>query len=98
MQWEIKNYSGTSFRKTVNTYGNDPGASPQVQSVMTYDDTGAPTQVNYDFDQYANITNFREFGYQVSGSWQCQRRTHYAYITDANYVNAYIRSLGSERT
>jgi YD repeat-containing protein len=97
VQAQIKNYSGTSFGKTVATYANDPGGSPQVQSVLAYDDTGTPTQVNYDCDQYGNMTNIREFGYQVSGVWDVRRRTHYGYVTDSNYVNRYMRALVSEK-
>ncbi|HWX39559.1 MAG TPA: RHS repeat-associated core domain-containing protein [Blastocatellia bacterium] len=97
VQGEIKNYSGTSFGKTVMVYANDPGGSPQVQSVLTYDDTGTSTQVNYDCDQYGNLTNMREFGYQVNGVWDVRRRTHYTYVTDSNYVNKYMRSLVSEK-
>src|SRR5260370_11218750 len=44
VQAEVKNYSGVSFGKAVKSYANDPGGSPQVQSVITYDDTGTPTQ------------------------------------------------------
>jgi hypothetical protein len=97
VQSEIKNYSGTSFKKTVNTYANDPGGSPQVQSTTAYDDTGTPIQVNYDYDQYGNAINMREFGYQVSGAWNVRRRTHYNYISDAGYVNKYLRNLVSEK-
>jgi RHS repeat-associated protein len=97
VQAEVKNYSGTSFRKAVTTYANDPGGSPQVQSVITYDDTGTPTQVNFACDQYGNMTNIREFGYQVSGVWNVRRRTHYSFVTDPNYVNKYMRSLASEK-
>jgi RHS repeat-associated protein len=97
VQSEVKNYSGTSFRKTVTAYANDPGGSPEVHSVMTYDDTGTPTQVNYDYDQYGNMTNMREFGYQVSGVWNVRRRSHYTYVTDSNYTNKYMRNLVSEK-
>jgi RHS repeat-associated protein len=96
IQSEIKSSGGASFSKTVTSYANDPGGSPQVQTVTTYDDTGTPTQVNFDYDQYGNLANKREFGYQVGSQWQGQRRTHYTYVTDPNYINAYMRGLVSE--
>jgi RHS repeat-associated protein len=97
VQAEVKNYSGTSFGKIVTAYANDPGGSPQVQSVLTYDDTGTPTQVNFDLDQCGNTTNMREFGYQVGGVWNVRRRTHYTYVTDSNYINKYMRGLVTEK-
>ena len=93
VQDEIKNSTGASMSKSVSTYVNDPGGSPQVQSVTAYDDSGTPTKVDFDYDQYGNVTNSREYGFQVSGNWQVRRRTRYVYKTDTTYVNAYLRSL-----
>lgn len=72
--------SGTaSFAKSVLTYANDPAGSPQVQSVTSYDDTSTPLKLDFDYDSYGNITNKREYGYQISGAWQVRRRTHFTY-------------------
>src|SRR5262249_54960930 len=44
-QGEVKNSGGTSMAKSVITYANDPGGSPQVQNVIGYDDaTPTPNQ------------------------------------------------------
>jgi hypothetical protein len=65
-----------------------------VQSVTSYDDAGAPIKVDFDHDDaYGNITNKREYGYQVSGAWQVRRRTHLTYSTDAGYLANYLRGL-----
>ena len=96
VQSEIKNSIGTSMAKSVMAYANDPGGQPQVQSVISYDDatpTPNQTKVDFDYDAYGNVTNTREYGYQVSGQWQVRRRTRNVYKTDASYVNAYLRSL-----
>jgi RHS repeat-associated protein len=90
---EVKNSSGVSMAKSQFTYANDPGGSPQVQSVIGYDDAGAQTKVDFDFDQYGNVTNSRQYGYQISGAWQVRRRTRSVFKTDTAYVNAYLRSL-----
>ncbi|MEK6302452.1 MAG: RHS repeat-associated core domain-containing protein [Acidobacteriota bacterium] len=79
IQSEVK-YSDASLAKTVLTYVNDGGGSPQVQSVISYDDTGAPVKLDFDWDQDGNITNKREYGYQASGVWQVRRRTHFTYF------------------
>jgi YD repeat-containing protein len=63
---EIKNGS-TTLAKTVLNYVNDGSNSPQVQSTINYDDAGTPTKVDFDFDQYGNITNKREYGFPISG-------------------------------
>jgi RHS repeat-associated protein len=78
---------------TVLTYVNDPDGSIQVQSLISYDDTGTPIKVDFDYDQYGNVTNRREYGYQISGAWQVRRRTHYTYKTDSGYIAIYLRSL-----
>jgi RHS repeat-associated protein len=99
-QTEIKNSAGTSMAKSVITYANDPGGSPQVQNVIGYDDaTPTPNQikVDFDYDSYGNNTNKREYGFQQGGSWVVRRRSRTVYKTDTGYINAYLRSLVIER-
>jgi hypothetical protein len=86
VQTELKN-GAASFAKTVLTYVNDGGGSPQVQSVTGYDDTNTPVKTDFDYDAYGNITNKREYGYQINGRWQVRRRTHFAYTSIAGAVN-----------
>jgi RHS repeat-associated protein len=98
-QTEIKNSVGTSFAKVVCTYINDPGGSPQVQSVIGFDEvqpTPNQIKVDFDYDSYGNVTNKREYGYQAGGVFQLQRRTQITYTTDPSYINAYLRSLPIE--
>ena len=97
VQTETKSKAGASMAKSVSAYTNDPGGSPQVQSVTSYDDTGTPTKVDFDYDQYGNLLNKREYGFQVSGSWQVRRRTRLVYKTDTSYINAYLRGLVIEQ-
>jgi YD repeat-containing protein len=92
VQNEIKNSTGGSMARSVYDYANDPGGSPQVQAVTSYDDTATPTKVDFDYDQYGNVTNNRQYGFQVSGQWQVRRRTRTVYKTDSAYVNAYVRN------
>ncbi|HJQ68548.1 MAG TPA: RHS repeat-associated core domain-containing protein [Blastocatellia bacterium] len=98
VQSEIKSNLSASMSKAVSTYANDPGGSPQVQSVTSYDDAGTPTKVDFDYDQYGNVTNNREYGFKDGGIWKVRRRTHFAYKTDAAYINAYLRSLVIEQS
>ncbi|HYP26433.1 MAG TPA: RHS repeat-associated core domain-containing protein [Blastocatellia bacterium] len=92
VQTEVKN--GTvSASKGVTTYANDPSGTPQVQSVISYDDAGNPSKVEYGYDQYGNATNIREYGNQISGNWQVRRRVRLTYKTDTAYINAYLRGL-----
>jgi len=95
-QTEVKSSGGASIAKSVITYANDPGGQPQVTNVVSYDD-GTPTpnqtKIDYDYDSYGNVTNTREYGFQVSGLWKVRRRTHTTYKTDTSYVNLYLRSL-----
>jgi RHS repeat-associated protein len=95
-QSEIKNSAGVSFAKTVFTYVNDPGGSPQVQSVTSYDDTNTPTKVEFDHDQYGNILNQREYGWKIGGLWKVRRRTRYTYLDFTQYIDAYIRNRVSK--
>src|SRR5262249_35119699 len=83
-QAELKDSTGRSIAKSVFAYANDPGGSPQVQSVITSDD-GTPTpnqiQVNFDYDSVGDVVNKREFGFQFNGSWVVRRRTHVNYTS-----------------
>ncbi len=97
VQSEVKSGTGASMSKSASTYANDPGGSPQVQSVTTYDDAAAPAKVDFDYDQYGNVTNSREYGVQDGGVWKVRRRARFVYKTDAAYVNIYLRSLLTEQ-
>jgi RHS repeat-associated protein len=93
VQNEVKSNMGASMARSVSAYANDPGGSPQVQSVIGYDDIGTPTKVDFDYDQYGNIANKREYGFQEGGVWKVRRRAGFVYKTDTAYVNAYLRGL-----
>ena len=86
VQTEVKN-GAASLAKTVLSYVNDGGGSPQVQSVTSYDDNNAPVKVDFDYDSKGNITNKREYGYQMSGAWQVRRRTRTTDTTIAAAAN-----------
>src|SRR5258708_23086029 len=60
---ELKNASNVTLSKTVSTMTTDPGGSPALQSVVSYDETGQQTKVSFDYDQYGNIVNKRECGF-----------------------------------
>lgn len=96
---ELRNTSNATLSKTVSTLATDPGGSTAVQSIITYDDatpTANQTKVDFDYDQYGNVVNKREYGYQMSGAWQVRRRTHYTYVNWEPYMSAYIRNLVTE--
>jgi RHS repeat-associated protein len=96
VQSEVKTSGGASMSKSVIGYANDPGGEPQVQSVIGYDDltpTPNQTKVDYDYDSYGNVTNTREYGFQVSGQYQVRKRARNVYKTDTSYINAYMRGL-----
>ena len=97
VQSETKSSTGASMSKIATAHANDPGGSPQVQSITSYDDTATPKKVDFDYDQYGNVTNNREYGFQDSGVWKVRRRTRFVYKTDSAYVNAYLRSLMIEQ-
>jgi RHS repeat-associated protein len=92
-QTQVKNSTGAVLSKSDYTYANDDGSSPQVQSMTSYDDLNTPTKVDFDYDQYGNITNRREYAFKISGAWQVRRRTHTTYKTDSAYISAYLRGL-----
>jgi YD repeat-containing protein len=85
--------SSVSYSKIVTSYTTDSGSNIQPQMVTSYDDTGTATKVDFDYDVYGNVSNKREYGYQISGNWQVCRRTRTTYKTDTAYLNAYLRSL-----
>jgi len=95
-QTEIKNSSGASMSESVTTYANDPGGSVQPQSVIAYDDTNTPTKLHFDYDANGNVTNKRDYGFQIGGVWQVRRRTNLTYSADSNYTTRYLRSLVTE--
>ncbi|MFY9558282.1 MAG: hypothetical protein WAV20_05790 [Blastocatellia bacterium] len=47
--------------------------------------------MDFDYDQYGNVVNKREYGFKINGTWQVRRRTHYTYVTTQQYIDAYIR-------
>ncbi len=95
VQSEVKNGSGASQAKNVFTYVADPFGSPQVQSATTYDDMGTPTKVDFDYDRTGAVINRREYGFQVSGTWQVRRRTQYNYNNSGSYFTANLWRLVS---
>jgi RHS repeat-associated protein len=90
---QIQNSSSTTLAKTVYTYTTDGGSNTQIQTVTNYDDANVAKKVDISYDIYGNVTDRREYGYQISGAWQVRRRDHAVYKTDSAYVNAYLRSL-----
>ncbi len=92
----IKNSTGATLSRSVYGYTTDAGGSKQVQSVTSYNDANQPTKVNFDYDGYGNITNKREYGFQIGGQWKARRRTRTVYKTDAAYTSIYMRSLVTE--
>jgi RHS repeat-associated protein len=97
-QTEIKNSAGGSMSKAIIAYANDPGGSVQPQSVTGYDDTNTPAKVDFDYDTYGDVTNKRDYGFQIGGVWQVRRRTSFTYSTDTNYTSRYLRNLMTEAT
>jgi RHS repeat-associated protein len=79
------------------SYVNDSGGSVQVQSVTASNDLGQQTYLTFDYDQYGNITNKREYGFQIAGVWQVRRRTNFTYSADSNYTSRYLRSLVTDQ-
>ena len=85
------------FAASVFTYASDPGGSVQVQSVIGINDASQQTKVDFGFDQYGNVTNKSEYGFQVGGAWQLRRRTNLTYSIDSNYTSRYLRGLVTEQ-
>lgn len=92
---EIKTSAGVTLANSVFTFANDPGGSPQVQSVTRYDENNVATKVDFSYDQYGNVTDKREYGEKIGGLWKVRRRTHYSYIDYEPYISAYLRSLNT---
>jgi YD repeat-containing protein len=89
---ELKSTTNTTLSKTVSTLTTDPGGSAAVQSVRTYDELGQQIKTDFDYDVYGNVTNTREYGYQIGGQWKVRRRTHFTYINWEPYISAYMRN------
>src|SRR6185503_15056956 len=92
----LKNSSGQTLSKTEYAFTTDAGGSTVVQSVTTADETGQQTKVDFDYDQYGNVVNKREYGFKISGVWQARRRTRYNYVNWEPYISSYIRNRVSE--
>ena len=92
----LKNSSGQTLSKTEYAFTTDAGGSTVVQSAITTDETGQQTKVDFDYDQYGNVVNKREYGFKISGLWQARRRTHYNYVNWEPYLSAYIRNRVTE--
>jgi RHS repeat-associated protein len=90
---ELKSTTNTTLSKTLSTLTTDPGGSPALQSVRTYDELGQQIKTDFDYDVYGNVTNTREYGYQIGGQWKVRRRTHFTYINWEPYISAYMRNL-----
>jgi RHS repeat-associated protein len=93
---EFRSSTNTTLSKTVSTLTTDAGGSTAIQSVIAYDDIGQQTKVDFDYDQYGNAVNKREYGYQIGGTWKVRRRTHYSYVNWEPYLSAYIRNRMTE--
>jgi len=77
---------------TYLTYVTDGGGSQQVGGVWTNNDAAQQTYTTLDYDQYGNVTNKRDYGFQIGGAFQVRRRTNFTYSTDSNYTSRYLRS------
>ncbi|MFY9553129.1 MAG: discoidin domain-containing protein [Blastocatellia bacterium] len=89
---ELKSASNQTLAKTEFTYTSDPGGSAAVQSIVSTDETGQQTKIDFDYDQYGNVVNKREYGFKINGQWQVRRRTHSTYMNSQQYLDAYIRN------
>ena len=93
---ELRSSGGVTLSKTVSTLTTDSGGSTALQSMIAYDDIGQQTKVDFDYDQYGNAVNKREYGSQIGGAWKVRRRTHYSYVNWEPYLSAYIRNRVTE--
>ncbi|MEW6212892.1 MAG: hypothetical protein AB1631_31500 [Acidobacteriota bacterium] len=92
MNYSVVTKDGQTYAFSWIGYANDPGGSVQVQSVTRQSDAaGQQSLTTFDYDQYGNVSNVREYGFQVSGQWQVRRRTRYVYKTDTSYINCVFR-------
>ncbi len=92
--WPSPGFSLGFGRIVIYSYAG-PGyqylGSQAIQSVVSTDETGQQTKVDFDYDSNGNVVNRREYGFKISGAWQARRRTHYSYINWEPYLSAYIR-------
>jgi YD repeat-containing protein len=93
---QIVSTTNATLAQTVSTMTTDPGGSTAIQSIVSYNDIEQRTKVDFDYDQYGNVVNKREYGYQINGAWQVRRRTHYNYINFEPYLSAYMRNRVTE--
>lgn len=93
---ELRSNTGSTLSKTVSTLTTDSGGSTALQSMIGYDDIGQQTKIDFDYDQYGNVVNKREYGYQIGGAWKVRRRTHFTYVNWEPYLSQYIRNRVTE--
>ncbi|MGH9824327.1 MAG: hypothetical protein ACREDR_13865, partial [Blastocatellia bacterium] len=88
-------YDGHSNTMNIGLYyyASDSAGITRIQSTAQLDNNLTPTFNDFVYDAYGNITQSQEYGYQVNGSWVPWRRKVRSYLTDPNYLNAYMRSL-----
>ncbi|MGH9764813.1 MAG: RHS repeat domain-containing protein, partial [Blastocatellia bacterium] len=94
-QAEIK-LGAKSYSKMSYTYASDPGGSQQVVSAKQYDDTGTAKRIDYGYDQFGNITSVLEYGFQVNGTWQVQRKTLCSYEGTPYTTNHILRLVTAQ--
>ncbi len=87
---------GTTYSKRLRDYATIADGSTELSSVISQDETGAATKMDFDYDLYGNVTNRREYGFKVNGAWQVRRRTNFTYKTDQSYIDNYLRNLVTE--
>jgi YD repeat-containing protein len=91
---ELRDSMGATLWKETYSYGTDPGGSRVIQSIVTQDEVGQETRVDFDYDQYGNVINKREYGFKVGGVWGVRRRTRFTYLHSISqqYADEYIRN------
>src|SRR5262249_54797556 len=92
----LMNSSNQVLSSTAVSLTTDPGGSTAIQSAVDTDEAGQQTKVDFDYDQYGNVVNKREYGFKISGAWQVRRRTHFNYINWEPYLSSYIRNRVTE--
>jgi hypothetical protein len=68
---QVKNSAGTILSKTDTTYTTDPGGSPAVQSIVTTDDIGQQTKVDFDYDQYGMSSTSATMATRSAANGKC---------------------------
>lgn len=74
--------------KTVYTWGQNGTygrQNPVLEKIETTNETGLTKTIEYDYDQYSNQTEVREFGYGTPGN--LLRTTEISYETGASWIN-----------